>query len=317
MPIGRIIFNPTSGPRDVHWELQQVQDELRKRGWTLDTVSTKGPEDSLRLARGAAEAGLDAVWVAGGDGTIRDTLNGLVHSRTALAVLPVGTGNLWAKQLHLPTYTLTNPFRLREAAIAQSEGYVRVIDVGRLGERYFLLWAGIGFDARITTELEPRPRPVKRMGAMAYILAAATLAYDYSGVRTQVMVDGRVVRGRTLMILVSNVQNYAILNICKQAKMDDGLLNVVIFRGLGVSYIARHVLKVFSGRHLQDPKVIHRQARRVVINAEVPIPVQADGDPLGQTPVTLEVVPRALRILAPPQAPAGLFSTPPLHQDDL
>jgi YegS/Rv2252/BmrU family lipid kinase len=308
MTIGRIIYNPTAGPRDVWGELKHVQYELRKRGWSLDIVPTEGPGDAVRLAKGAAEAGLDAVWVAGGDGTVSDVVGGLVGSKTALAVLPVGTGNLWAKQIRLPTYTLANPFRLREAAIAQAEGAVRLVDVGKVGDRPFLLWAGIGFDAEVTSELEPRPRPVKRLGAMAYITAAVVLAHDYSGVRTQVMLDGRVMRGRTLMILVSNVQDYAVLKLCDEARMDDGMFEVFLFKGYTYPSIFEHALKILGGRHLQDPKIVHRQARRVLIDSEVPIPVQADGDPVGQTPVTLEIVPRALRILQPPQAPSSLFS---------
>jgi YegS/Rv2252/BmrU family lipid kinase len=305
---GRIIYNPTAGPRDVHRELRRVRDELAKRGWKVDIVGTKVSGDAVRLARGAAEAGMEAVWVAGGDGTIRETVNGLVHSRTALGVLPVGTGNIWAKQLNLPTYTLTHPFRLREAAVAQAEGTIRTIDVGRIGDRHFLLWAGIGFDALVTSEMEPRPRPMKRLGPLPYIIAAVTLARDYSGVRTRVLLDGRAVRGRMLLTLVSNVQNYALFEVSQLARVDDGVLDVLIFKGLGFSYILRHAAKMFSRRHLRDPEVIHRQARTITVETETPVSVQADGDPLGMTPVVISVAPCALRVMVPPKAPATLFS---------
>ena len=125
---GLIIHNPTAGPRDVHRELKQVRRELARRDWTVDIETTRGPGDAVLLARQAAEAGLDVVWAAGGDGTLNEVVNGLVHSQTALGTLPVGTGNIWAKQLHLPVYTLTHPFRLREAAIAQAGGRVRMVD---------------------------------------------------------------------------------------------------------------------------------------------------------------------------------------------
>jgi YegS/Rv2252/BmrU family lipid kinase len=305
---GRIIYNPTAGPRDVGGELLQVRGELKKRGWLVDIVETHGHEHATRLARGAAEAGFDAVWAAGGDGTVREVVNGLVHSDTALGVLPVGTGNLWAKQLRLPTYTLTHPFRLREAAISQVEGLVRLSDVGQVGGYYFLMWAGIGFDARIAHELEPRPRPVKRLGVLPYLAAGIFLAREYSGIPTRVVLDGRVVRGRTLLVLVTNVQNYTIFPISRKARMDDGLLDVLIFKGVGFRYIMRHILKVVSGRHLEDPKVIHRQARRITIQSQSKLSVQADGDPLGTTPVALRVIPGALRLLVPPQAPRELFS---------
>lgn len=304
---GRIVYNPTAGPRDVERELQRVRKALAKRGWEVEIVTTHHPGDAKRLAREAAEAGLDGVWVAGGDGTINEAVNGLVGSRTALGILPVGTGNMWARQLHLPVYTLASPFRLREAAIAQLEGEVRAVDVGRIGNRYFLLWAGIGFDALITAELEPRSRPMKRLGPIPYAIAAITLARNYSGVRAHIALDGRIVRGRALLVLVSNVQTYAFFPIARQARLDDGRLDVLIFKGLGISYIARHLVRAFSGKPLQDPRTVYRQVRRITVDTEIPISVQVDGDPLGTTPVAIRVVPRSLRVMVPPQAPADLF----------
>jgi YegS/Rv2252/BmrU family lipid kinase len=306
---GRIIYNPTAGPRDAHRELQRVCDELRRQGWKIDVVPTKVSGDAERLARGAAEAGMDVVWVAGGDGTVCEVVNGLIHSETALGVLPIGTGNIWAKQLCIPTYTLAHPFRVREAALAQIRGSVRTVDAGRAGDRFFILWAGAGFDAVVTHEMEPRPRPVKRLGTLAYIVAAFTLARDYSGVRTWVTMDGRTVRGRVLLTLISNVQNYAaFFQVSDQARVDDGQLDVLLFKGLGFSYLLRHAAKIFRGRHLQDPKIIYRQVRTITIETETPVSVQADGDPLGNTPVTMSVVPRAVQVLVPPQAPSSLFS---------
>ncbi len=304
---GIIIYNPTAGPRDVRRELKQVRRELGRRGWSVEIEPTQKAGDATQLARRAAEAGLDGVWVAGGDGTVNEAVNGLVGSQTALGVLPVGTGNIWAKQLHLPTYTLTHPFRLREAAVAQAEGSIRSVDVGRINDRYFLLWAGVGFDAQVTAELEPRDRRTKRLGLLPYAIAAVMLAREFSGVRTHAVLDGRAVRGRTILLLVSNVQIYAFAPVARQARLDDGLLDVFIFKGLGFPYIIRHAAKMFSGRHLGDPQVVQRQARQVAVWTERPVAVQADGDPAGTTPVALRVVPRALQVLVPPQAPAHLF----------
>lgn len=305
---GLIVYNPTAGPRDVKRELRRVRRELTRRGWSVDIETTQDRGEVTLVAGEAARARLDAVWVAGGDGTVGEAVNGLVGSQTALGVLPVGTGNLWARQLRLPVYTLANPFRLREAAVAQAEGKVRTVDVGRLNDRYFLLWSGIGFDAQVTAELEPRARRTKRLGAIPYAIAAVALARHFSGVRTRVVVDGRAVRSRTLLIVVSNIQMYVFFPLARHARLDDGLLDVFVFKGLGLPYIVRHAVKVFSGRHLEDPRVVQRRGRQITVWTEVPMAVQADGDPVGTTPVSLSVVPRTLRILVPPQAPATLFS---------
>jgi diacylglycerol kinase family enzyme len=101
---------------------------------------------------------------------------------------------MWAKQLGIPTYTLTNPLRLREAAAGLAEGSIHRVDVGQANERHFLCWAGIGLDAQVTTEMEPRKRRTKRLGVLPYIVAAVTVARDFQGVRTRVSLDGDIVR---------------------------------------------------------------------------------------------------------------------------
>lgn len=305
-----IIYNPLAGPRDIRKELKRVRRELANRGWSVEIETTRQAGEATLLAREAAQAKLGAVWAAGGDGTVNEVVNGLVGTETALGVLPVGTGNVWARQLHLPVYTLTRPFRLREAAIAQAEGRIRSVDVGRLNDRYFLLWVGIGFDAQITSDMEPRPKPVKRLGALPYIIAGLTLAREFSGVRTHLVLDGRALRSRALLVVVSNVQMYSIFHLTPQARMDDGLLDVFVFKGLGgFLYMLRMAGQLFVGRHLQNPGVIQRTARQVTIWTETPMAVQTDGEPLGSTPVSIRVVPRSLRVMVPLQAPSTLFGS--------
>lgn len=304
-----IIYNPVAGPRDVWKELKRVRRELTTRGWSVEIEATRQAGEATALAREAARSGMDTVWVAGGDGTVNEAVNGLVGTETALAVLPVGTGNVWARQLHLPVYTLAHPFRLREAAIAQAEGRVRSVDVGRMNDRYFLLWVGAGFDAQITSDMEPRPRRVKRLGVLPYVVAGLTLAREFSGVRTHLVLDGRVLRGRALLVVVSNVQMYSIFHLTPRARMDDGLLDVFVFRGLGgFLYMLRMAGQLFVGRHLENPRVVQRTARQITLWTEVPMAVQADGEPLGTTPISIRVVPRSLRVRVPPQAPPTLFS---------
>lgn len=304
-----LIYNPTAGPRDVQRALKRVRTFLRRRGWSVELKLTEKPGDAITLARAAAEAGCDVAIVAGGDGTVNEAVNGLAGTQTALGVLPVGTGNLWAKQLGLSTYTLTNPRRLRKTAAGLAEGTIRSVDVGQVNDRYFLCWAGIGLDAQVTTRMEPRHRSIKRLGVLPYAVAAVLVARDFQGVHTRVFLDGGLVHGRTLLVLVSNIQQYTILNIAREARMDDGLLDVFIFKGLGFLYVVRHLLKIVSQRHLQDPRIVYRQARHIEVQTEWAIPVQVDGDPIGTTPVTLKVMPLALRVLVPPSAPPSLFTS--------
>ena len=304
-----LIHNPTAGPREVEDELDLVVEYLSDCGWRVSTRITEHAGQATRLARQAARDGVDVVLVSGGDGTVCEAVNGLVGSRTALGVLPTGTGNVWAKELGLPVFTLTNPDRLLVAAHLLREAETRAIDVGRANDRYFLLFAGLGLDAQVAHDMEPRERSTKRLGLLPYLVAGVAVASEFYGVRTTVVVDGKkIIKGRSLFILISNAQLYGgVLRITPQARLDDGLLDMVIFNGIGPQYTLRHLLSVLGGRHLQDPSVKFLRARRVMVDCANPWPVQIDGDPIGTTPMTFQVVPRALRVLIPPTAPPSLF----------
>jgi len=303
-----LIHNPTAGPREVEAELDLVIEYLSEQGWQIRRRVTEHAGHATELARQAALNGLDAVLIAGGDGTMREAAEGVIGTRTALGVLPTGTGNVWAKELGLPAFTLTNPNRLLVAAHLLHEATIRAIDVGRANDRHFLLFAGLGLDAQIARDLEPRQRATKRLGVLAYLVAGVMAASVFYGVHTTVVIDGKVLKGRSLFILISNAQLYGgLLRITPEAQVDDGLLDVVIFSGVGPKYTLRHLLSVLGGRHLQDPSVKFLRARRVMVDCVEPWPIHLDGDPLGTTPMTFQVVPRALRVLIPPTAPLSLF----------
>ena len=304
-----MIYNPTAGPWNAERVMKYVCRYLEHRGWSVELRVTEKQGDATRMAAETAQAGYDTAIAAGGDGTVNEAINGLVGTDTALGVLPVGTGNLWARQMGIPTNPLTSPLRLIEATSALLRSTPRSIDLGQVNDRHFLCWAGIGLDAQVTSELEPRDRHTKRLGVLPYALATVLVARDFQGVRTRVFLDGAVVRGRSLLVLVSNIQQYAAyFNIAQEARLDDGLLDVFIFKGFGLRYVVRHIVRIASNRHLQNPQVVHRQAREVRVIADQETPVQVDGDPAGMTPVSITVVPRALRVLVPPSAPPSLFS---------
>ncbi len=310
-----IVYNPAAGPREMWREIEGVARKWEGYGWSVLLRATERPGMATDLAHEAALEGFEWVVAAGGDGTVNEVANGLIGLPAALGVLPVGTGNVWARQLGLPVYPIVHPLRIQVAAQLLEASRVHVIDVGRANGRYFLLWAGIGLDAQVAQHMEPRTRNAKRLGALAYLAAAVMIAKDFPAMRATVTVDGRRrVKGRTLMVLVANVPLYGgLVRIAPQAMLDDGFLNICVFRGMGLPWAIRHFFNVFGGRHLQDPAVKFFAGRRVVVETRPIVPVQVDGEPIGYTPMVFEVVPRALRILVPPTAPASLFQDPSLE----
>lgn len=303
-----LIFNPAAGQRDIAGELRQVVTYLESQGWDVVLRRTFGPGDATTYAREAVAGGLDMVIAAGGDGTLGQVATGLAGSNCVLGVLPVGTGNVWAHMLGLPQWTPLGRATLLDAARVLVEGEVHPIDLGRAGDRYFVLWAGIGFDAQIAQGVEPHRDIRRNLGNITYYVALIALGLGLRGTRVTVEIDGKAMRQRVIMVIVTNAQLYGpTVRLAPQAQLDDGLLDVYVFKGDNLFDALRHIFSVVVGTHHHDAKIETYTARRVEIRGDKPLPVHLDGEPIGHTPVAIAVAPRALRVIVPSWASGSLF----------
>jgi len=305
-----VIYNPRSGPRDVQASLTGALEVFREQGWQIDVQRTQQAGDVGRFSAAARQAGYDVVLTAGGDGSLNEAANALAHSEVALGTLPSGTANVWARQIGLPIPAPLYTAHMADTARALCAGLVRPIDLGRTNERYFLLWSGAGLDAYVTSKIEPRPPWVKRWGVMGYGLRAAWHAVQYRGTPMTIRIDDQPVwRGRTLMVLISNIQLYAgIVRPSPDARVNDGWLDVCIFKGASFAYTARHFISIALGQTAQNPQLDNLRGRHIRISAKQPTAVHVDAEPIGVTPIDVQVQPKALRVLVPQTAPAALFS---------
>lgn len=304
-----IVFNPIAGQAgSFEQDILVARDVWRGRGWTVDLRPTSGPGDAIVIARAATAAGYDVVVAAGGDGTVNEVVNGLVGTRTALAALPIGTVNVWVREIGLP-------LQPRAAAEALLDAQVRAIDLGRAGGRYFLLMAGVGFDAAVTAQV--RAHEKRRLGIFAYLLRALDLSWRFRGTNARIVVDGKPMRSRVLMVVLGNSQLYGgMVKITARASLDDGLLDVCIIKGNSLRGAPLRLLSILLQRYTLDPKIEYHRARTVQIAARRPLPIQVDGDHIGQTPMHFEAVPGALYALLPPTLPTDLLRAehaPPRH----
>ena len=310
-----LIYNPTAGPWKMTRALKRLAASLNHGRWSVEMVETNQPGDAMTYAQQAARSHHDVVLVAGGDGTINEVVNGVHNSSTILGIVPMGTGNILAHQLRMPMLSLTTPYAFKETVTALQQSRVQRVDAGVLGERYFICWAGIGLDAEVTAQMEPRSRYAKHLHALPYIIAAFTVASEFKGMRTEIDIEGSRIRSRTLMVLASNIQLYAsFFSVARHAQMDDGLLDIFVFKGLGLGYALEHVVKLYQGRHFSDPRIIHALAPAMHVETSPETAVHLDGDPYGHTPANISLAPGAVRLLVPPQAPDDLFSHPPVRK---
>ncbi len=315
----RVIANPKAGSGRSGAAFHEAVGVLASHGWTVSVRWTSAAGEAQAMAQQAAAEGADIVVAAGGDGTVNEVANGLAHSSSALAVLPMGTGNVLAAQLGLVAVpTALNRPNVVAAAHALCAGRLRSIDTGlaqsRHGApRHFVLWAGIGFDAGIAHQLEQAGQPLKRqLGPFAYGAVGLRAVLEARGTWSRVQLDGQRRQIRLLMAVVSNIALYAgAVELCPNARLDDGLLDVELFLGADLRAAAAHVGSVLLRRHEPSAARIRSTVQQARLVGRRPLPVHLDAEPFGVTPVRIGVAPGSLRLLVPATAPERLFAPQP------
>jgi diacylglycerol kinase (ATP) len=303
----RLIYNPVAGQRDIKHHLLEARDLLVSKRWSVDWFVGDDPAEITALSRDAADANYDVVIAAGGDGTISRVANGLALTDTALGVLPCGTGNAWAREMNIPVSRFFSRHAILQAAQVLLSGEIRQVDLGTAGDHYFLMWAGVGLDAKVTEEVDFELR--RQVGNIATWIAGVQVARGYAGTRSMIAVDGRKLYKRIILTVVGNVQLYGgVVRLTPIARIDDGLLDVCIFKGKGFPATLGHLVSVFSHQHMYSPRVEYYQGKSVTITASEHLPVHVDGDPATHTPVEFGVAPKALRVLLPSHPPERLFT---------
>jgi YegS/Rv2252/BmrU family lipid kinase len=293
MKRGVLIYNPTAGQRDRARTMRGLIERMRPKGLDLENAPTRGPGHATEIARNAVPAGLDVVVVCGGDGTVSEAACGLVGSSVPLAILPGGTSNVLARELSIP-------LRLRDATKLLLEGEPRKVRVMYANERPFLLWAGVGLDARIMGHMSLF---LKRwLGRTGIFFTVWSEFFRYEFPRLEVAVDGQV--HDATFAVVCNARLYAgDWVIAPDARLDSEEMEVMLFSGRGrwkflalfrqlqlgrAGHLSRGIARVVSGR-----KVSIRSLE------SYPVEVQVDGDCVLETPVTCRVSEETITILVP------------------
>lgn len=307
-----MVYNPAAG-RYPSWLLtERAANLLRSSGWEIQLTQTQNSMHIVQLARQAAKEEMDAFFVVGGDGSINQAMQGLVGTQTALAVLPAGTANVWAQELGLPGLTWTRWMALEESALRLSKGVFRRVDVGVCNGRPFLLWAGVGLDAFIVHHIEPRSRWEKHLAVVQYVASAIRSATLWRGIQLEAKTNDQVVSGHFLLAVVNNVHLYAggFTQLSPDARLDDGLMDLWLFRGETLSDTVQRIWDLLSGRREKSDQVERISFQSLSMTSISDMFVQVDGEPVEiQGDISIHVQPRALRVLVPKDTPHTIFGS--------
>ncbi len=290
----KLIANPIAGRGRGRKVLPAAEEALRSQGLQFTTEVTSRPLEAMEIARRAAEEGCELVVAMGGDGTSHEVANGLLSSgkgEVALGLIPIGTGNDFADMFDTPTDLAQVARRLRE-------GRTRLIDVGRINDRYFVNVVGVGFDA--LASIEALKIQSLLSGLPLYLLAVLRTLRQYEVPHITADLDGEKISMPMTMINVANGKREGGgFFIAPDAENDDGIFDICLARGLGRLGILRLIPEVIKGTHVDKEPVTMAKAKRVILDSPDPLPVHADGEILCTDAhhLEIEIIPRRLPVI--------------------
>ncbi len=290
-----IIINPASGQDEPI--LNVLNSVLRPAEIKWDVFVTTEAGDAFKYARQAVAAGVDAVAVYGGDGTVAEAASGLIGSHMPLAILPGGTGNSMATELGIP-----GTLEAATALLCDATQGSRLVDMGMVGDRPFFGHVAIGLEADMHQTAD---RAMKdRFGFLAYPIAALQALVNRPVSRYTLTLDEEKVEMDVLDCMVTNQGSIGVLGatIAGNISVSDGLLDVILIRKADVASLGELVGSV-TGLAAPANLLPHWQVRNARIDADPPQRVTADGEVLGSTPVDIRVLPGAIRVVVPAGAP--------------
>ena len=272
-----------------------IRDPLIAAGIDVPETIAQRQGQARDAAERAARDGAEIVVAIGGDGTLNEALNGLMRvpaaARPALAFVPGGTANIFARALGLPT-TPAGIVRLLLTGVR------RRIDAGQVNDRFYATVAGVGFDGELVGRASRWPRIGG--GKTIHVAAFLTTLATYRAPVARVVVDGHRRDMALTFLAAANTDWYGGgLHIAPGARPDDGRLDIVCAEGLTRLDTIVVALGAFSGNHLRHPKVTCEGAREVRVESDRPLGIHADGEWLGRGAATLRIVPQAFDVMIP------------------
>lgn len=288
----QLIINPRAGRGAGARIGPDIARHLSLHGFDCEARISNDRGHAIELAREAVNHGADCVAVAGGDGSVFEVVNGLMQAggKLPLAVLPLGTGNDFAKMLHSKDW--------REVCDRLRNGRTRAMDVGVCNDVFFANGVGAGFDAKVA-RIANTIRWL-RGDAVYGVALLRTLAFHHDNPQVRITTDTHSFTERVTMLAAANGRVYGgSFHIAPQARIDDGFLDVVYAEDFSRGRIMKLVPRVLRGTHVHMPGVHLLRTNRITIECDRPLPVHADGEILhqGTDKLSISVLAGALRVV--------------------
>jgi diacylglycerol kinase (ATP) len=303
MPVlpAKVIVNPVAGAYSTRRKWPIISKLLKRIGLPFDFEYTEGVGHAIELARLAASDGYRYLVAVGGDGTVNEVANGILHSTnaatTALGIVSTGTGSDFIRSVGISRDYATACSTLTSSRRRSIDvGVIEYQSKGKTLERFFINAAGVGFDAAVVRETERLPKFFG--GTIPYVAGMLRTLFSYKNKPVVVRVGDEVESHRVLNVAVANGGYMGGgMHIAPLAELGDNLLDVVVIGDMGKLEILKEFPKVYKGTHVSLPKVSMKRGTQVSIESSEAMLVYADGELLGECPASFRVVPGALSLV--------------------
>lgn len=283
------IVNPAAGNGAGRRLAGTLAQTFAQAGLTVDVEQSPGAGEAARLAGAAVDDGYEVIVAVGGDGTANEVANGILGSRAALALYPVGTGNDLARNLGYPRRADVPAFLARSTP--------REIDAGLANGRAFVNHAGVGIDGVVAARARAFGHYLGPL--LGYAASSLAAIATFRPVEMRVTIDGARREGRFLIVVVSNgVRFGGGMKGAPQALLDDGWFDVSLAGDLGRGASVAALVRLYRGTHVDGVRIQGLRAKELVIELDRPLPMELDGEVTRGRSLTISLRPRALRVLA-------------------
>jgi diacylglycerol kinase (ATP) len=290
-----VVLNPKAGKEDQVDKLRAaLAEHFTPPRWTTEIYETTGQEDVAAISRAACARGASLVVAAGGDGTLVGVGNGLVHGSVPLGILPLGTGNELARALLIP-------MKLDEAVeLLVADHVVMDVDALKVGGRHFFSNVSVGLSPQMISDTTTKQK--KALGRLAYAIAMARQSSVFQLHRYTLTLDGqpRAIRAAEVMISNTTLLEKPPFLLGSPETLDDGQLDVYVLTARNLGDYLRLIWDLCRRPGRSTARLAHLAATHLVrVEAARPHLVQADGELIGHTPVDVQLVRKAIHVIAP------------------
>jgi len=301
----KVIVNPAAGGHSTYREWPSISKHLIGKGLLFDYVYTEGIGHAIELAREAANIDYRYIIAVGGDGTVNEVANGILNStgshNVILGIVTSGTTCSFARSLGIPLDTFTSCSSLiGQNKLSIDVGIVEYVSKGQRLRRFFVNEADVGFGATVVEASKQITNYFGRnINYLPHVVGgfAALISYKNKRVTLRVEDETEDVYNCAMLVIANGAHFGGGMQIAPDARPDDGLLDLVIFGDMGKSELLKIWPMTYKGLHVSHQKVRMLKVRKVDIQCDENILVEADGELLGEGPVSFSIIPSALRIL--------------------